>query len=133
MKTPTCSLVMAMVAGLVCGGNTYEAFAQAGAGPGSDVPGLTGSGSSTEGAGMKRDPHSGTVVPESGQQQSSAGVAEQPAGVGEKGSGQSQSTMERSGGNKSGKAESMAKSSAESGEGQTEKAMKQQEQKKKNR
>lgn len=63
---------------------------------------------------MKRDPHSGTMVPESspsveGQREDpahepSAGrsrmrdMAQVPAGIGERGTGQTQSTLERSGG-----------------------------------
>ncbi len=63
---------------------------------------------------MKRDPHSGTMVPESsrapeGQGESAAqdpgpgvsrmrDMAQVPAGIGERGTGQTQSTLERSGG-----------------------------------
>ncbi len=84
-------------------------------------------------SGAKRDPHSGTIVPDSGHSQSSQGIAEVPPGLGEKGTGQTQSTTERSGGHKSGQAESMAKSSAETGQGKTENAMKQQSKEKSNR
>jgi hypothetical protein len=128
--------VMAAVAFLGIAGN---AFAQAGTGPGSGVPGLGGAqpggvdpNKGTE-TGTKRDPHSATTVPDAGHSPSSQGIAEVPPGLGEKGTGQTQGTTERSGGQKSGMAESSAKSSAESGKGKTENAMKQQSRERSNR
>lgn len=132
---------VALIVGGVCFAvMTGNALAQAGTGPGSGVPGLGGSSSGsamdphkdTESR-TKREPHSRTIVPDSGHSQSSQGIAEVPPGLGEKGTGQTQSTTERSGGHKSGHAESMAKSSAETGQGKTENAMKQQSKEKSNR
>src|SRR5215203_1208345 len=112
MRKSTSLLIL--ITGLLSATMAGHAFAQAGTGPGSGVPGLGGSQPSGTGD-AKRDPHSGTIIPNSGQSQSSTGIAEQPSGLGEKGSGQSQSTIERSGGKQSGMEESTAKSSAESG------------------
>ena len=49
---------------------------------------------------------------------------EQPSGIGEKGSGQTRSTTERSGGPQPSASESMSKSSAQHGEGKSERAAK---------
>ena len=128
-----------VLAGLTLCFMSGEALAQAGTGPGSGVPGLGGSqpgavdaNKGTE-TGTIRDPHSGTNVPGPGHSQSSQGIAEQPSGLGEQGSGQTQTTTERSGGQRSGQAEKSAKSSAESGKGKTEQAMKKQSQEQSNR
>jgi hypothetical protein len=67
------------------------------------------------------DPHSGTVIPDSPSSQSHP---EQPSGIGEKGSGQTQTTMERSGGPQPSASESMSKAAKEHGEGKTERAAK---------
>jgi hypothetical protein len=67
------------------------------------------------------DPHSGTVIPDSPSSQSHP---EQPSGIGEKGSGQTQTTMERSGGPQPGASQSMSKAAKEHGEGKTERAAK---------
>ena len=67
------------------------------------------------------DPHSGTVIPDSPSSQSHP---EQPSGIGEKGSGQTQTTMERSGGSQPSASESMSNASNEHGEGKTERAAK---------
>jgi hypothetical protein len=69
------------------------------------------------------DPHSGTVIPDSPPSQSQS-HPEQPSGIGEKGSGQTQTTMERSGGPQPSASESMSKAAKEHGEGKTERAAK---------
>ena len=114
------------VAAVGCAAMSGNAFAQAGTGPGSGVPGLGGTDSGSAGTSGKRDPHSGTVVPPS-QGQSSGGFAEQPAGIGEKGSGQTKSTLERSGGQQSKNSPAVSpNNSKELSEGKTAQAMEEQ-------
>jgi hypothetical protein len=60
------------------------------------------------------DPHSGTTVPDSS---SESNRLSQPPGIGEKGSGQTQSTIERSGGQQS-------RGTQQEAEGKTRQAMK---------
>jgi hypothetical protein len=69
------------------------------------------------------DPHSGTIIPDSPLSLSQS-HPEQPSGIGEKGSGQTQTTMERSGGPQPSASESMSKAAKEHGEGKTERAAK---------
>jgi len=109
-----------------CAALSGDAFAQAGTGPGSGVPGLGGSDSGSAGTSGKRDPHSGTVITPS-QGQSSGGFAEQPSGIGERGSGQTKSTLERSGGQQSKDAPAVSQNnSKELNEGKTAQAMEEQ-------
>jgi hypothetical protein len=121
--------VALVVAGVACAGLAGSALAQDGtlrqsesgesvgsARSGSAIGSAPGASGST---GMRRDPHSGTMVPnperpggeagadqpdsatkrsEGGQQSRSfQGMAQVPAGIGERGTGQTQSTLERSG------------------------------------
>jgi len=137
MKKRKFSLSAFMVAGVAFVAMAGDAFSQAGTGAGSGVPGLGGSGSGSAidadkgtGTGTRRDPHSGTVVPDAGQSRGSQAIAEVPPGLGEKGTGQTQSTMERSGGEGSGGDQGSSHGMAqipsgigERGTGQTESTM----------
>lgn len=93
---------LGVLATLVAGASVVavagDALPQAGTGPGSAIPGLGGSDSSS---GPAIDANKGAgagMVPEPGQSRGSERIAEVPPGIGEKGTGQNQSTMERSGG-----------------------------------
>jgi hypothetical protein len=122
MRRPSSAAVMCLiVAGFAFQGH---ALAEKGAAPQSPLSSPSGKSSDfdkkTETG--RHDPHSGTVIPDTNQSASNA--LEQPAGIGEKGSGQTQSTIERSGGPQPSASESTAKSSKQHGEGKTEKAAK---------
>ena len=94
---------LGVLATLVAGASVVavagDALPQAGTGPGSAIPGLGGSDSSSGPAiDANKGAEAGTRVPEPGQSRGSERIAEVPPGIGEKGTGQNQSTMERSGG-----------------------------------
>ena len=133
MKTMMYGALAVFVAGVGCAAMSGDAFAQAGTGPGSGVPGLGGTDSGSAGTSGKKDPHSGTVVTP-GQGQSSGGFAEQPAGIGEQGSGQTKSTLERSGGPQSKNSPAVSSdNSKELNEGKTAQAMEEQTRQQSNR
>jgi hypothetical protein len=126
MKRVKHGRVALVVAGVACAGLAGGAWAQDGTPRHSESTGSTRSGSAIDSdpgtpgsTGMRRDPHSGTMVPDSGQRGGEAGtgqpesstkrseggqqsrsfqgMAQVPAGIGERGTGQTQSTLERSG------------------------------------
>jgi len=127
MNKSTFGAFVLMFAGASFVAPAGEALAQGGTTPQS--PSMSGarSGSaidSDQGTGARRDPHSGTMVPDPGQSRSFEGMAQVPAGIGERGTGQTQSTLERSGGGQSrssqGKASDMSAGIGERGTGETQ-------------
>ena len=116
-----------LFSGLIAGGAIFALTEQVNATEGStsQSPITTPSGKSSDfdkkAPTGRVDPHSGTVIPDSSSSQSHP---EQPSGIGERGSGQTRTTMERSGGPQPSASESMSKAAKEHGEGKTEQAAK---------
>lgn len=80
-------------------------------------------GAARSGSAIDKDRHSGEARSNQGSQREFQG---QPPGIGEKGSGQSQSTMERSGGQSSADNQIKSQGASELSEGKTAKAMEEQ-------
>jgi|SRR5215212_3066239 hypothetical protein len=83
-------------------------------------------GSSRSGSAIDSDKGSSTSPDSHTKKSFDQGFTGQPSGLGEKGSGQSQSTMERSGGQQGRQSQGQGQSSSELSEGKTAQAMEEQ-------